>query len=97
MSWRHHKGSRHARGYGSAWVTLRGQALERDGHLCQACLAIGRPALATQVDHKVPKAKGGSDDLTNLQSLCGPCHDAKTARDQGRKTRRQVGLDGYPV
>ncbi|WP_419689136.1 HNH endonuclease [Burkholderia theae] len=35
------------------------------------------------------KAEGGIDELTNLQSICKPCHDAKTsieaARGRGRR------------
>ncbi len=37
---------------------------------------------ATDVDHIVPKAKGGSDDRSNLQPLCEACHKAKTVADR---------------
>lgn len=30
-----------------------------------------------EVDHIVPKAKGGPDDDTNLQLLCGHCNRVK--------------------
>jgi 5-methylcytosine-specific restriction enzyme A len=80
MSWQH-TGSRHARGYGAAWDRIRRIALRRDSYLCQTCLAQGRPTTATQVDHIVPKAKGGTDDLGNLSSVCAPCHMAKTATE----------------
>ena len=53
--------------------------------------------MATEVDHVLPKAKGGTDDLKNLQSICSACHRAKTLRDEGRKAARIVGLDGYPI
>lgn len=97
------KGSRHSRGYGSAWDKLRVKVLERDAYLCQECLRQGKytPLKVKRydhaVDHKIPKAKGGTDDMRNLESLCAPHHDAKTARDEGRVTARKVGLDGYPV
>lgn len=51
--------------------------------LCAACLAIGRITTATEVDHIMPLAKGGSNDLTNLQSLCKRCHSRKTATEDG--------------
>lgn len=86
-----------ARGYGAAWQRLRGVILGRDGGLCQVCAREGKVTLATQVDHIKPKAKGGSDDPDNLQAICVPCHEAKTAADEGRTIRRQVGLDGWPV
>lgn len=101
MSWQGNRGSRHERGYGRAWDRLRAQALKRDGYLCQPCLAMGRPTAATQVDHMRPKAKGGTDDLENLQSICGPCHADKTkieaAEAQGRKVKPTIGADGWPV
>ena len=89
--------SRHDRGYGSDWIKLRQVVLGRDDHLCQACLAKGRVTAANQVDHIVPKAKQGTDDLDNLQSLCKPCHDAKTIIDNGGKPRLTYGADGWPI
>jgi 5-methylcytosine-specific restriction endonuclease McrA len=39
----------------------------------------GEPA--QQVDHIVPKHRGGTDDSSNLTSLCRWCHDKKTGRE----------------
>ena len=36
------------------------------------------------VDHKIPKRQGGTDDDSNLQSLCQACHNHKTANDGSR-------------
>lgn len=91
------KESRHKRGYNSRWDRIRLQALKRDHYLCQPCQTKGRVTPAKEVDHIVPKSKGGTDDLTNLQSICIDCHTAKTAQDEGWKQARKVGLDGYPV
>lgn len=63
---------------------------KRDNHTCQQCGAAGH-----EVDHKINKARGGSDADTNLQTLCTPCHDAKThteaaigrAKRSGRRTK----------
>lgn len=85
------RGSRHQRGYGSAWDRKRKQILARDHGLCQPCLVHGHITLATQVDHIVNKAVGGTDDDDNLQSICKPCHDAKTLQEAragaGQKSR----------
>lgn len=91
--------TRHQQGYGTAWDKLRKFILARDNHLCQICLSKGRTAVGNQVDHRLPKAKGGTDDPANLWVLCRPCHDEKTIRDQGKKPRRRVryGLDGWPI
>lgn len=79
------------------WARKRQAALRRDNYLCQRCAQQGRTTAATEVDHIVPLARGGADDLDNLQSLCRDCHSAKTDEDMGRRTKRQVGVDGWPV
>lgn len=75
------RGNRHQRGYGAAWERLRLRILDRDNGLCQPCLANGRVHIAQQVDHRTPKAAGGTDDPSNLQSICDACHRAKTSRE----------------
>lgn len=72
------------RGYGWQWQKVRERILARDCGLCCMCKAHGRLTLATEVDHIVNKAAGGSDHDSNLQSACKPCHKAKTAAESGR-------------
>lgn len=79
-----HRGSSHARGYGASWRARRAAWLAAHP-LCEACRSDGRIAPATVVDHVQPKALGGADDETNLQSLCKPHHDAKTMRESVRR------------
>lgn len=95
MAWG--KGSTTSKGYGWRWQQTRQRILERDGYLCVECMRDGRVTLATDVDHRTPKSKGGTDDPDNLQSLCADCHKAKTVRDSGGRVRREIGLDGYPI
>lgn len=85
-SWEAYRGgkSRHERGYGRPWDIRRARILERDKHLCQDCRDEGRAVKATTVDHIVAKAHGGTDDDSNLRSLCWPCHRKKTATE-GRR------------
>lgn len=95
--------SRHERGYGRTWDKLRLTILARDKHLCQVCLKAGRITVATEVDHIKPKAKGGTDDHDNLQSICTDCHTDKTAQEaaeaQGRTVRAKpkYDKDGFPI
>ncbi len=91
------RGSRHARGYGQEWTRLRLAILERDRGLCQACLAKGRVTPASEVHHVIPKARGGIDDPRNLVAQCHSCHIEADAANRGHRTRRQIGLDGWPV
>lgn len=78
------RGSRQERGYGAEWERTRKRILRRDKGLCQPCLKAGRPRPAKQVDHKVPKFEGGTDDDNNLQAICITCHQAKTAEEARR-------------
>lgn len=58
-------------------LQLRVRILARDGY---ACLMCGRTSkeVALHVDHIVPVADGGSDDLENLASLCRECNIGKS-------------------
>lgn len=85
------RGSAWSRGYDDAWTVLRRQALRRDMYLCQHCKKEGRQVPATDVDHIDP-FDGKHDprrlDLSNLQSLCKPCHSRKTATEDSSFARR---------
>ncbi|MDV2299612.1 HNH endonuclease [Vibrio cholerae] len=78
------KGSSSDRGYGYSWRILRARILERDAYLCQECLKNGVITAATDVDHIINKACGGTDAESNLQSLCKPCHKEKTRSESRR-------------
>lgn len=73
------------RGYGYRWQALRMQALKRDMFICVHCKAKGLVVRATEVDHILNKARGGTDTLHNLQSLCTACHRAKTYAERNGK------------
>lgn len=75
------RGSSTARGYDARWQKLRNAKL-RDEPLCRIHLEILDKIVAAEtVDHIVPKAKGGTDDWDNLQSLCSACNYAKGDMD----------------
>lgn len=54
----------------------------RDDYVCQNCGAGGGPHgdAVLQVDHAVPKSRGGNDSLDDLRTLCRQCHQARHAR-----------------
>lgn len=53
------------------------------------CVRCGRwfPKSEITVDHRIPKRKGGTDDLWNLQPMCRSCNSSK--RD--RNSKEEVG------
>ena len=55
---------------------LRHQVFQRDNYRCRECGATNKQT-RLHVDHIVPVAKGGTNDLSNLQILCEACNKAK--------------------
>ncbi|MDQ6838806.1 MAG: HNH endonuclease, partial [Actinomycetota bacterium] len=58
----------------------------RDGHRCQYC-----GASAENIDHVIPRSKGGPHAWDNVVAACRPCNTAKRDRlleDSGMKLRR---------
>jgi 5-methylcytosine-specific restriction endonuclease McrA len=54
---------------GRRWQAIRLQVLARYGRVCIHC---GAPA--TDIDHLVPIADGGTDELSNLRPACAACN-----------------------
>lgn len=82
---------------GHKWMRIREAILTRDCGLCVPCKAKGKLTIATEVDHILQLADGGTDDHSNLQSICHNCHADKTARENGKKRKAETGIDGWPV
>lgn len=55
---------------------FRQEIIARDGEQCAKCGATDN----LQVDHIYPVSRGGTNDLDNLQLLCGPCNLSKSAK-----------------
>lgn len=64
---------------GRPWRRVADSIKVRDKYTCQQC---GRVTVEGDVDHRVPRSRGGSDDPSNLQWLCRvPCHAEKSKRE----------------
>lgn len=74
------------------WEQLRAQVLELHAGRCHRC---GGPG-ATQVDHIIPAAEGGTDDLANLAPIHASCHNLKTALEAARARARKYQLHRDP-
>lgn len=59
--------------YPSNWDEIRAEVLERDSQSCREC---GRTNLL-HIHHLVPLSKGGTNDIENLITLCGNCHQVE--------------------
>jgi 5-methylcytosine-specific restriction endonuclease McrA len=58
---------------------------EDQGYICLGC-GLAEPYIVLTRDHIIPVSKGGTNDISNIQGLCGPCNSRKGAR----RTRRKV-------
>jgi 5-methylcytosine-specific restriction endonuclease McrA len=61
-----------------AGYEVREYLLAKFGHKCSYCGAENVPL---NIDHIVPRSRGGSDRITNLTLACIPCNQAKGNRD----------------
>lgn len=57
-------------------VGTRWKVLVRDNFTCQYCGAKA-PEVHLEVDHLIPKSKGGSDTIDNLITSCWECNRGK--------------------
>ena len=72
---------------------------KQEGHCCGCRMMF--PFRNFEIDHVIPRAKGGSDHVDNLQLLCGACNRAKGTGTQAEliaklKERGQSGSVGVP-
>jgi RNA-directed DNA polymerase len=72
--------------------TKEATLLKRQKGKCNHCGLTFRDGDIWEIDHSIPRSKGGKDEYNNLQLLHKHCHDAKTAEDGS------VGgsIDSYP-
>ena len=78
------------------WYALRWRVLQRDNFTCQYC-GQSAPSVMLHVDHIVPRAAGGTDDMDNLLSACAACNigrnlDHFTVPKRASGTKRKVSL-----
>lgn len=55
---------------------LRHEVFKRDGYRCRECGA-SKDETSLEIDHIVPVARGGTNDIDNLQTLCRECNRMK--------------------
>ena len=78
---------------GSGYVpsVLREQALEEAGYRCTYVGPNGRRCearAALEIDHRKPRARGGTNDKENLRPMCRPHNQLEAEREFGREFMR---------
>jgi 5-methylcytosine-specific restriction protein A len=77
-----------ARGYGYDWkVKVRDPYLAAHPYCSNPFGLHGPFVLAVVVDHIKPKKQGGTDDWSNLQTLCRACDNKKHYYDGSKRVR----------
>ncbi len=61
--------------------SIRWQVFQRDGWKCVACGRNSKKGIILQVDHIIPRSKGGKNTLNNYQTLCWECNIGKSNKD----------------
>lgn len=62
------------------WLTVgrRYDLLQRDGFRCQLCGRSAQSGAVLEIDHRIARALGGTDDDSNLWALCWECNRGKS-------------------
>ncbi|TBA24096.1 RecQ family ATP-dependent DNA helicase [Rhizobium ruizarguesonis] len=71
------------------WEDTRRLVLARDGYKCVSCSTKVRSREA-DVHHLLPRSMGGSNELSNLVTLCDGCHAAHHPNLAGGLARRAI-------
>lgn len=56
--------------------------IKRQRGLCAHCQLVFQPTDIIEIDHIIPKNRGGKNSFENLQLLHGHCHDEKSREDR---------------
>jgi len=66
---------------------VRQYVFQRDKYQCQSC---GKTSVETNlsIDHIIPLALGGQNDISNLHTLCLTCNQEKSDKTDHRFRRR---------
>lgn len=68
---------------------LRFEVFKRDNFTCQYCGRMA-PDVILEVDHVVPVAEGGNNDILNLVTSCKDCNRGKGKRKLSNKSELKL-------
>ncbi|MFK5969357.1 MAG: group II intron reverse transcriptase/maturase [Candidatus Marithrix sp.] len=71
-------------------MTRKQSCLKKQKFACNICSQEFKHDSIIELDHIIPKSRGGNEELNNLQVLHRHCHDTKTASDGSYSQKRRV-------
>ena len=80
----------HAHKYGAAWKSIRDRYAKAHP-LCERCLKEGRLTPMEEVHHILPLNRGGTNDESNLMSVCHSCHE-RIHVELGDRNQKEGGV-----
>ena len=90
--------------YPDNWDEIRRNVYKRDDYTCQRCGEKGGPYGNEVLNcaHIISKSKGGTDDYSNLETVCEECHieehphmlNNPVIRKRHEKRKKNKGLMG---
>jgi RNA-directed DNA polymerase len=75
--------------HATSWVA---RLLKRQRGRCAECGLIFQDGDRMEIDHRLPHAQGGTEEMSNLHLLHTHCHQQKTARDRAGEVRMTNAL-----
>ncbi len=79
--------------YTKEFVHTRITALKRDDYTCQIC---GKKVAKPDVHHKIPLRLDGTNEESNLITLCRPCHGKEEAKLRPKRKKGKMLLVEIP-
>lgn len=78
--WKREFGVKPRMGFTARYVSARVRYLvfTRDEYCCRICGRSAQDGTQLEIDHIIPRSKGGSHEITNLQTLCVDCNRGKS-------------------
>lgn len=70
---KYNRAPNHDKKYGNNWRRIRGLYVKKHP-LCERCLKEGKTTPVEEVHHIIPLSRGGTNQFSNLMSLCQSCH-----------------------